>query len=293
MGILGLAIQRNDGIPIVSKTWTEVLSSFNQMDSMLTAGFMSAITAFANSFEQNIDFIQFSPKKLPESNGISAVLKQIDEIIMICFTEPYLFLDKVTLKLTWIYEFLIEKKLSMLQQGNVFSLSEEEEMFMEDILFDKAARILIEEKKDQIIEVFDEIGKYFYHDEIQGFSINSFDNSIIFTYLIDEQLLSNYLCNMGKGGRVKEWEIQYKPVWLGNNPVLVSYTNSAVKISVSKIVGLESDQPSSSDSEVPLYYYIITDVDCSIGPIIEKINTSLHPILMDYKIDANKLNFEI
>ena len=62
MGILGLVIQRTNGIPIVSKTWTDKLSTFSSMDSMLTAGFMSAITTFADSFDQNIDFLQLSPK---------------------------------------------------------------------------------------------------------------------------------------------------------------------------------------------------------------------------------------
>lgn len=293
MGILGLAIQRTNGIPILSKTWTDKLSRFNQMDPMLTAGFMSAITSFAESFDQNIDFIQFSPKNNPTSNGISAVLKYFDDVMIICFCEPYLFLEKVNLKLTWIYKNLIERRLQQLQPGNVFLLRSEEEMYIEDILFDKVSRLLVEEKKTQIKEIFEEIEKCFYQDEIHGFSINSFDNSIIYTYHIEEQKLKDYLCNMGKGGQVKDWEVQYKPVWTESNPVLVTYTNSAVDIPISKIIGRQSTGNEQDYGEIPLYYYIITDVDCSIGPMIEKLNTSLHPILMDYKIDVKKLDLEL
>ena len=34
--------------------------------------------------------------------------------------------------------------------------------------------------------------------------------------------------------------------------------------------------------EEPNRYYIITDADCSIGPIMEKLNNSLHPLFVDY-----------
>lgn len=289
MGILGLKIQRANGIPIVSKTWTDKLSSFDKLDSMLTAGFMSAITSFADSFEQNIDFIQFSPKYDPNSNGISAVLKYFEEIMIICFTEPYLFLDKVNLKLQWIYKNLFEKKLHDLAAGNVITLTDEEEAYIEGLLFDQSAKKLIEDKKEQIITALEDIENYFYQEEIRGISINSFDNSIIYTYLIEEQKLKDYLCNMGRGGRVRDWEIQYKPVWLERDPVLVSYTNSAVKIPISNLFRENLEGTNLFFEEVPLYYYIITDTDCSIGPIIEKINRTLHPILVDYKIDASKL----
>ncbi len=297
MGILGLTIQQTNGIPIVSKTWTEKLSSYQETDSMLTAGFMSAITSFADSFDQNIDFIQLSPKKDPDSNGISAVLNYFSEVMMICFAEPYLFLDKVNLKLKWIYENLIAGKLANLPAGNVFTLTPEEEMYVEDILFDKVARLLIEERKDQIITALEDIEKYFTQDDIQGFSINSFDNSIIFNYHLKEKELENLLCNMGKGGRVKDWELQYKPVWIEKHPFLISYTNSAVKIPVSSILKKDDDESQGENQlyygEVPLYYYIITDTDCSIGPIMEKINTTLHPIFVDYKIDASKIDFDL
>lgn len=302
MGILGLTIQQTNGIPIVSKTWTDdqvapILSTYNEIDPMLTAGFMSAITSFADSFDQNIDFIQLSPKKIPDSNGISAIVNYFSEVMMICFAEPYLFLDKVSVKLKWVYENVIEQKLSSLSAGNVFKLTPKEEMYIEDILFDKVARVLIEERKDQIISALEDIEKYFSQEDIQGFSINSFDNSIIFTYRMNEQELGNLLCNMGKGGYVKDWEVQYKPVWIEKNPVLVSYTNSAVKIQVSDILvkekGANQEEGQPSFGDVPLYYYIITDTDCSIGPIMEKINTTLHPIFVDYKIDASALDFDL
>ncbi|MFX1297667.1 MAG: hypothetical protein ACFFD2_22815 [Promethearchaeota archaeon] len=287
MGILGLTIQQTSGMPIISKTWTDKLASFDKIDPILTAGFMSAITNFADSFEQNIDFIQLSPKVDSNSNGISAVLNYFSEVIMICFTEPYLFLDKVNLKLRWIHENLIDNKMEALRKGDVFNLTEEEEIYIEDVLFDKVSRLLIEEKKEDIIAALLDIEKYFYQEDIQGFSINSFDNSIIFTHNINQQDLQDLLCNMGKGGRVKDWEVQYKPVWIEKNPILISYTNSAVKIPVTKIVSRKSieicpQRDQLYSAEVPLYYYIITDTDCSIGPIMEKLNTTLHPILVGY-----------
>ncbi|MHA1277979.1 MAG: hypothetical protein ACTSQI_11770 [Candidatus Helarchaeota archaeon] len=288
MGILGLSIQRANGIPIISKTWGKKLASFEKIDPMLTAGFMSAITSFADSFEQNIDFIQLSNKiaiNRPESSGISAVLHYLADVMIICFAEPYLFLDKVKLKLQWIYENFIEKKLKSIGAGDIFTLTGIEEMFIEDILFDKIARLSIEEKKEDIINALLDIEKYYYQEEIKGFSINSFDNSILFNFGIEYEELQELLCNMGRGGRVRDWEVQYKPVWLGASPILVSYTNSAVKIPVAEIIGKKPDEMAETDDmnlAVPLYYYIITDISCSIGPIMEKLNTTLHPILMDY-----------
>jgi len=285
MGILGLVIERSNGIPILSKTWTDKLLSFNQMDSMLIAGFMSAITSFANSFEQNIDFIQLSPKNDPNSNGISAVLNYFSEVMLICFTEPYLFLNKVNMKLRLIYDHLIHRKLKNLTAGNIFTFTQEEETFIERILFDMDARELIDKKRDQIVSAFIDIEKIFQED-IRGFSINSFDNSILFAYGIEMQDLANLLCNMGKGGDVKDWEVQYKPVWIDKSPILVSYTNSAVKIPVNWMLGKKEDQIQTYDNlyygEVPLYYYVITDPDCSIGPIMEKLNITLHPLLLEH-----------
>ena len=289
MGILGLAVQRTNGIPIILKTWTDKLLSFNQIDPMLIAGFMSAITSFANSFEQNIDFIQLSPKALPmddlNNNGVRAVLNYFSEVMLICFTEPYLFLNKVNLKLELIYKHLLEVKLGDLSAGNMFTLTNEEEAFIERILFDKDAKNLIERKKDQIIPVFNEIKKA-YPEDLRGFSINSFDNSILFAYDIEIPVLQDLLCHMGKGGDMKDWEVQYKPVWIDRNPILISYTNSAVKIPVSQMLGkkkkdLNSEEDHLYYGEVPLYYYIITEADCSIGPIMEKLNATLHPLLMD------------
>ena len=285
MGILGLVIQRTNGIPIVSKTWTKSLSSFGRVDPMLTAGFMSAITSFADSFDQNIDYIQLSPKNDPTSNGISAVLSYFDEVMMICFCEPYLFLDKVLMKLQWLYNNLIEKKLQRLTGGNVFTLNKEEEAYIERILFDFLAKNLIEAKKEEIRGALEEIERYFYQEGIRGLSINSFDNSILYTYNIEKPELENLLCNMGKGGGVKDWEMQYKPVWTDIEPILVSYTNSAVKFPIDKIWEIDTTQNEDNMQlyygEVPLYYYIITDTDCSIGPIMEKLNHTLHPILVD------------
>jgi hypothetical protein len=58
-----------------------------------------------------------------------------------------------------------------------------------------------------------------------------------------------------------------------------------VKIPVNKIIGEffkgDSEKKELYYGEVPLYYYIITDMDCSIGPIMEKLNTTLHPILVE------------
>lgn len=285
MGILGLVIQRMNGIPIISKTWTDKLLSFDRTDSMLTAGFMSAITSFANSFEQNIDFIKLTPKNDPNSNGFSAVLNYFSEVMLICFTEPYLFLNKVNLKLQLIYKYLIEERLTDLTAGNVFTLTMDEEAFIERILFDKDAKTLIEKKKNKIISVLNQIEKA-YSEDIRGFSINSFDNSILFSYGIELPDLQNLLCHMGKGGDLKDWEVQYKPVWIDRNPILVSYTNSAVKIPISQMLGKEKGTQEKEEGqlnygEVPLYYYVITEADCSIGPIMEKLNASLHPLLMD------------
>jgi hypothetical protein len=285
MGILGLVIQRTNGIPIISKTWTDKLLSFDRTDSMLIAGFMSAITSFANSFEQNIDFIQLSPKSDPGSNGISAVLNYFSEVMLICFTEPYLFLNKVNLKLQLIYKYLIEGRLKDLAAGNVFTLAKDEEAFIERILFDTDAKTLIEKKKNKIISVFNQIEEA-YSGDVRGFSINSFDNSILFSYGIELPELQNLLCHMGKGGDVKDWEVQYKPVWIDKSPILVSYTNSAVKIPVSQMLGKSKTAQNQEEDqlyygEVPLYYYIITEADCSIGPIMEKLNAMLHPLLTD------------
>ena len=77
---------------------------------------------------------------------------------------------------------------------------------------------------------------------------------------------------MGSGiTKVSEYEIIHKPVIEDGDSLLVCLTNPAISFDLSEI-------GDNIDYNVPLYYYVITDADSSIGPLIGALIDIINPI---------------
>ncbi len=282
MGTLGLRIQTKAGIPIYNKNWSEKkLKGFESEDQTLQAGFMTAILSFAKSLQNKIGFIRFYPEKEnPDENinqyGIDALISLREDIVFIVFLEPYIFKNYFELKLDWIYNFIIKKYLNKIEAGAKIEFSLEEETFIENVLFDKVAKEYINKKRKKIEKIINKlIIKKFSHEKIFGLAICSFDNTILYTHLIEKEDLEQYLNNMGLITKIKEWECQYKPIWIPNkDPVLVSVINSAMQVPI------KQDIP-RNDLKIPYFYYIVSDQDALLGPLTENILQYLNPFFLE------------
>ena len=282
MGILGIRIQTKNGLPIYTETWSEKLEGFESADQMLQAGFMTAILSFAKNLKNKVGFIRFLPEQdedsehLHQSYGIDAMISLRKEIIFILFLEPYIFKKHIELKIDWIYEMIVKNYENQIEKGERIEFTNQEEKLIENILFDSLGRKFINKRRKKIEKKINKLLiKKFSHENIRGIAICSFDNSILFSYLIDEKELQIYLNNMGLITKIKEWDTQYKPIWLTNkSPILVSVVNSAMKVPIIPDID-------KSKLRIPYFYYLISDQDASLGPLTEKLLFTLNHFFLE------------
>ncbi|MBD3227332.1 MAG: hypothetical protein GF329_04015 [Candidatus Lokiarchaeota archaeon] len=275
MAILGVFIQSENGIPIYKEAWSPKIKDLNRGDELLISGFMSAIRQFASSFNQEIGYIRFLPLDLEfkDDIGVDSILVDINQYLAITFVDPFQFHDMTAIKLRWIYNKILSKYKDNISYGKTVNLTTDETNFIFDILHDQHARDIIDSKRTELIAAMDEFVSY--NVDIRGVSINSFDNTILFNYGIKRNELENLLYYMGRGiSKVSEYEILHKPIMKeSGDSLLVCLTNPAISIEISDIIG------DITKGTVPLYYYIITDADCSIGPVIGSLIDTLNPLI--------------
>ncbi|MBD3230334.1 MAG: hypothetical protein GF329_19300 [Candidatus Lokiarchaeota archaeon] len=283
-GILGIRIITSSGLPIYKQVWSEKIVGFESKDQTLQAGFMTAILTFAKEMKHHVGFIRFYPEKDDDENecqlsyGIDALISLRENIVFILFLEPYIFKNRVELKIDWLYDIIIKKYHDQIEKGEKIKFTEEEEKKIRTILFDNEARKYIDKKSKKLKKIIKKkIHKQFPHENILGIAICSFDNSILYTYLIEDEELEIYLNNMGLITRIKEWECQYKPIWLpipNKEPVLVSVINSAMQVPIISEIDRES-------LKVPYFYYLVSDQDALLGPLSESLLQGINPFFLE------------
>jgi len=278
LAILGISIQSHTGIPLYLESWSEKLRAFREGNPILIAGFLSALSSFANNYRQEIGYIRFLPTDFPDDvYGLDGIYSFIGEYMILCFTDPYQFHKMVHYKLQWIYNKILFKYEHMIRVGKVPNIPEVEKQFIRDILMDSVAWNHIDSKREQLEIAADYIIEEEYPGDVYGCFITSFDNSILFQYGMARDEIEIYINNIGsKGAGLKDGEILHNYVTLpGLEPRLVVMTNSGLKIEISDILG-----DVVGEGAVPFYYYLITDANCSIGPIMESLTVKFNSVLI-------------
>jgi hypothetical protein len=78
-----------------------------------------------------------------------------------------------------------------------------------------------------------------------------------------------------RGSSLQDGEILHNYVTFpGMEPRLVVMTSPGIKIPIADII----EEP--GEGGVPLYYYLITDANCSIGPIVESLIQKFNAVLL-------------
>jgi hypothetical protein len=234
MGILGIIIQTEFGLPLYVEIFDPKLEKFQQIDSTLTAGFMTAINLFAKQYEVDIGYIKML--KNADIYGINLIAIKRGEYLILCFVEPFLFHEIVKEKIGWIYEGVLEKYEPDILAGRIPSLTDEEKVYISDILQDLYIKALVATNKDKIDQ---KLGKFFLaHTDVYGISINSFDNSILYYSGIAEDSFKLYLNNMGRRSSIiGEHEVIDSYISIPDyQPARVYATNPGIKFQIQNIM---------------------------------------------------------
>ncbi len=278
MGILGIAIQSHTGIPLYLESWSEKLRAFHEGNPILISGFLSALSSFASNYRQEIGYIRFLPMDFRDDPyGIDGIYSFIGEYMILVFTDPYQFHKAVHLKMQWIYSKVLSRYESMIKIGKVPHLEEDEMQFIANTLMDSVVWDRIFEKKEQLALIADKIINQEFPGDVFGCFLTSFDNTLLFHFGMGRDEIEAYLNNIGsKGAGLQDREILHNYVTLpGFDPRLIVMTNPGIKIEIADIMG-----DIVGEGAVPYYYYLITDSNCSIGPIIESLTEKFNAVLI-------------
>ncbi|NVM55909.1 MAG: hypothetical protein HWN66_19570 [Candidatus Helarchaeota archaeon] len=279
MAVLGIAIQSQTGIPLFLDSWSDKLVAFHEGSPILISGFLAALSSFASSYKQDISYIRLRPVDYHDDPfGIDGVYSFIGKYMILIFTDPYQFHEMVNYKIQWIYNKVLFRYENMLKVGKVPNLTKDERTFIEYTLMDNVAWEMIYKKTKQLNTAADSIIKREFPGDVFGCFITSFDNSILYTYGMDRAETEIYLNNSGnKGSSLQNGEIFHNYVSLpGLEPRLVVMTNSGVRTEISDILG----GASVGYGGVPYYYYMITDTNIALGPIVEALIDKFNAILI-------------
>ncbi|MBD3230767.1 MAG: hypothetical protein GF329_21490 [Candidatus Lokiarchaeota archaeon] len=270
MAILGLLIQTKTGIPVYFSTWSDKIEKLKTIDTGLITGFFSAIFSFTDSFHKKLGYIRLLDSPM-EIYGVDTVCLEVENYLFLCFVDSYQFHELVKYKLKWIYNIIL-KDLNTLN-GAVYKLSPEQEVLIEDILRDHHLKHSILNVKGNLNVKIDEL---IIENSIFGISINSFDNSILYSNGIEYSSFELFLNNLGqKGSLIGDEEILYTYVSVPDFlPVLVVLINPVIKFPISDII------QEMAQGELPIYFCLIVDVNANVHEIVDKVLAKLNPLLI-------------
>ncbi|NVM27230.1 MAG: hypothetical protein HWN65_00200 [Candidatus Helarchaeota archaeon] len=272
MGVLGILVQTEFGLPLYIEMFNPKLEKFQEMDMSLTAGFLTAINMFTKQYEMNLGHIKLH-KDAKDVYGINMIASKMGEFLILCFVEPFLYHEIVREKLGWIYQRILQPHEDTVKKGKIPTLKDEEKVWIGDILQDLYFKALISANKGTIDSL---LGKLFMkYVGIYGISINSFDNSILYFSGIEEETFKLFLNNLGRRSSIiKEYEAIDSYVSIPDYQICRVYAlNPGIKMQIQDVM------TNIPERTVSFYYYIIADPELEIQPVINELIELLNPFL--------------
>ncbi len=271
--VLGILIQTDFGLPLYKEMFDQKLKSFQQIDTSLTSGFITALTLFAKEYEMLIGHVKFRQNEA-DIYGINMIVINQGVYLFLIFVEPFTYHEVVKEKIEWIYTRVLKNYEEEVKAGKIPRLSDEEKVYISDILQDFYIKSLIAENKDTIDAILG--GLCLKYVGIYGISINSFDNSILYFSGISEETFKLFLNNMGRRSTIiGDYETIDSYISIPEYQAMRVYaTNPGIKFEIHNVM---TNLPEKS---VSLYYYIIADPNLDITPVITELNENLTPIFL-------------
>lgn len=271
MGVLGIIIQTDFGLPLHIEMFDRRLQKFEQMDTSLTSGFITAMTSFVKEYDLELGHVKFQQSH-QDLYGMNMIAMKMGVFLILCFVEPYVYHEVVKEKIGWVYERILRQYEVKIAQGHVVELADEEKVYIADILQDLYIRALIAANKDTIDSLLGNLTlKYF---GIYGISINSFDNSILYYSGISEGTFKLFLNNMGRRSSIiSERQSIDSFISIPDYQAMRVYAmNPGVQFQIQNIMTMLPEKT------VSLYYYLVADPKLDIRPVIYDLIEILNPM---------------
>ena len=270
MGVLGIIIQTEFGLPVYIEMFDPKLEKFQEMDTTLTTGFITAMTMFAKQYDMNIGHIKMR-KEEGDLYGVDMIAIKKGIYLILCFVEPYVYHEIIKEKIGWIYDRVLQQYEEDAERGKVPKLADEEKVYIGDILLDLYIKALVAANKETIDKLLGEL--FIKYLGVYGISINSFDNSILYYSGSAEEPFKLFLNNLGRRSSViSDHEIIDSLISIPDYHVVRVYvTNPGVKFQIQNVM---TDLP---EKTVSLYYYIIAEPELDIQPLFNELNKILSP----------------
>lgn len=275
MGVLGIIIQTEFGVPLYIEMFDKKLEKFQQVDMTLTAGFMTAINMFTKQYEMDFGHIKLR-QGAKDVYGVNLIATKKGEYLILCFVEPFVYHEVVREKLGWIYDRVLRKYESALKTGKN-PLTDEDKVYIGDIMQDLYFKAIIAANKDSLDL---QLGKFFLKfPGIYGFSINSYDNSILYFSGMFEDTFKLFLNNLGRRSSIlQENETIDSYVSIPDyQPIRVYAVNPGVKFEIQNVM---TNLP---ERTVELYYYLIVNPGLNVARVIPELIELLDPVFTNQK----------
>ncbi|MHA1268525.1 MAG: hypothetical protein ACTSPY_01940 [Candidatus Helarchaeota archaeon] len=273
MAILGLLIQSRSGLPIFFSSWSDKIDMIKKTDRELISGFFSALFSFVDSFDKKLGYVRFLDNAM-EIFGIDAVCVELGNYLFLSFVDSYQFHELVKYKIRWIYNLILKKYENYIEKGKTIKLTSDEENLIESLLSDKYQKSVVMSIKNELNVVIDELISFGGTNQIYGISINSFDNSILYSFGVEHSSIELFLNNLGqKGSLIKDNEIQYAYVSIADFiPVLIVQVNPVIKFPISDII------QEMASGELPIYLNIIIDTSANVNETVKVVLEKIVPL---------------
>ncbi len=276
MGVLGIIIQTEFGLPLFVEMFDPKLEKFQQVDMTLTTGFITAINMFTKQYEMNFGHIKLH-QTTRDLYGLNMIATKKGEYLILCFVEPYIYHEIIREKIGWIYDRVLKKYESSIKSGTN-PLTDEDKVYIGDIMQDLYFKAMIAANKESIDS---QLGRLFlkHAGGIYGISINSFDNSILYFSGMFEETFKLFLNNMGRRSSIiQEHQTIDSYISLPDyQPIRVYAVNPGVKFEIQNIM---TNLP---ERTVDLYYYLVANPSFDVGPIISELISLLNPFFSNSK----------
>ncbi|MHA1253313.1 MAG: hypothetical protein ACTSRP_25255 [Candidatus Helarchaeota archaeon] len=278
MAVLGILVQTTGGFPIYFSSWSDKIDILKKVDTELITGFFSAIFSFTESFHKRLGYIRLLETPM-EIYGVDAICVEFGIYLFLCFVDSYQYHELVKYKINWIYEIVLKKYEDEISKGKVVKLTSEEIKLIEDILKDQSQKSVINSLKNQLNLSIDELISLGTDTQIYGISINSFDNTILYSFGIEFSSLELFINNLGqKGSLINEHEILYSYVSIPDFiPVLVVTVNPSIKYPIYDTIN------NKVIDTLPVYFNLIIDVKSEVRRTVELTLNKLIPLFQKIK----------
>jgi hypothetical protein len=274
MGVLGIIVQTEFGLPLYIDMFNQnKLAKFQQMDTSLTSGFITAMTSFAREYDLELGHVKFRQQNVTDDfdYGINMISMKKGVFLILCFVEPFVYHEVVKEKIEWIYERILKGYEEQVVNKLVSDLHDEEKVFIADILQDLYIRAMIAENKESIDSLLGQL--FMKYVGIYGISINSFDNSLLYTSGIAEDTFKLFLNNMGRRSSIiGEYEVIDSYISIPDYQAMRVYAmNPGLNFEIRNIM---TNLP---EKTVTLYYYVVADPNLNINPVVSELIKLLKP----------------